>query len=60
MSDGIDNCPTDANADQADSDNDGIGDACDNCVSVYNDQTDTDMNGVGDACDTPGATDKDQ
>lgn len=29
VEDGIDNCPADANADQADADADGIGDACD-------------------------------
>jgi len=36
----------------ADSDGDGIPDACDNCPSVYNpDQSDTDGDGIGDACD---------
>src|SRR5256885_10014127 len=45
-----DNCPNIANADQADTDGDGIGDASDNCPSVPNaDQADSDGNGVGDA-----------
>lgn len=66
-SEGGDNCPLEPNADQADSDGDGTGDACedvndpdgdgiatgDNCPLTFNpDQTDTDGDGFGDACDT--------
>jgi hypothetical protein len=66
VSDVADNCPSDANRDQADADHDGTGDACDtddgdgdsvadasdNCPSVANaDQADADADGAGDACD---------
>ena len=65
--DGLDNCPDVPNADQTDTDGNGLGDACndaedfdgdefaddlDNCPDDPNaDQSDLDEDGVGDACD---------
>ena len=41
----------DPNKNQADGDNDEVGDVCDNCPNVPNtDQKDSDGDGVGDAC----------
>ncbi len=55
-SDGVadlaDNCPTTANADQADPDGDGVGSACDVCPAGADPgQADADADGVGDVCD---------
>jgi hypothetical protein len=50
--DDVDNCPTDANANQADADDDDTGDVCDNCLLVFNiGQFDADLDTLGDACD---------
>ncbi|HET8948431.1 MAG TPA: putative metal-binding motif-containing protein, partial [Candidatus Polarisedimenticolia bacterium] len=47
-----DNCPTTANANQADGEHDGRGDVCDNCPAIANaTQVDSDGDGLGDACD---------
>jgi Ca2+-binding RTX toxin-like protein len=65
VADGLDNCPANSNPDQADSNLDGVGDACqmadqdedgladasDNCPTIYNpEQIDTNKDGVGDDC----------
>jgi hypothetical protein len=50
--DGIDNCPTLSNGDQADADLDLVGDSCDNCPSDRDpSQSDIDLDGEGDVCD---------
>jgi hypothetical protein len=67
LPDALDNCPNVQNPDQADSDGDGVGDACaalidsdgdgipdkeDNCPNIAtSDQTDSDGDGIGDDCD---------
>lgn len=55
-----DNCPSDSNPSQADTDSDNFGNACDNCPTTNNPgQTDTDSDGIGDACDVCTDTDGD-
>jgi hypothetical protein len=56
-----DNCPDVYNPDQADSENNGlgddVGDVCDNCPAIENtDQADADDDAVGDVCDNCPAT----
>ena len=52
---GADNCPLVYNPDQTDTDGDGFGNVCDNCVFVWNGgwggQADNDGDGLGNACD---------
>lgn len=66
IADDVDNCPNNANENQADNDQNGIGDVCDpdidgdgianesdNCPNTSNpDQLDFDSNDVGDVCDS--------
>jgi hypothetical protein len=52
IEDNSDNCPFEANPDQADDDGDGWGNACDNCPSFTNAlQEDIDGDLLGDGCD---------
>ena len=53
-----DNCPLVANADQADADLDGNGDACDTCAG-FDDNVDADGDATADGCDTCTDTDND-
>lgn len=69
----VDNCPLTSNADQLNTDNDGMGDVCDedddndgildvddNCPLVSNpDQADADNDGIGDICEDPNDDDGD-
>lgn len=54
IEEGMDNCPEDANADQADSDNDLVGDACDDCANG-DDLVDTNNNNIIDDCECKGS-----
>jgi len=46
-----DNCPDDPNEDQADQDDDGVGDTCNNCPVPNPGQIDENANDLGDVCD---------
>jgi hypothetical protein len=66
ITDGMDNCPDDRNADQRDDDGDCLGNVCDNCPDDFNPrQEDFDGQDGGDVCDNcptlpnPGQEDQD-
>ena len=62
MPDTSDNCSEEANDDQADANDDSVGDVCDNCPNDRNhDQTNSDNDSRGDACDNcPNVTNRRQ
>lgn len=51
LEDPLDNCPLVSNPDQLDTDDDRVGDACDNCAIANPSQADRDGDGFGDTCD---------
>jgi hypothetical protein len=59
---GDDNCPQTHNPDQANSDNDSLGNLCDNCPQTHNpDQANSDNDSLGNLCDNcPDVSNEDQ
>lgn len=58
LSDEDDNCPTVSNVQQADVDEDGIGNACDSCLFQSSTGNDIDGDGLGDECDCDADADR--